>query len=91
VTALPRFAPSSWNCTLATPMLLDALAVTTTVADTVAPFAGEVIETVGGGVVWLFTVTVIPALVVLLPAVSLAIAVRAWAPLLVFVVSHENV
>jgi hypothetical protein len=75
VTALPRFAPSSWNCTLATPMLLDALAVTTTVADTVAPFAGEVIETVGGVEVELLILTCTPALVAVFPEVSAATAV----------------
>jgi hypothetical protein len=70
-------------------MLLEALAVTETVAETVVPFAGEVIETVGGGVPWLLTVTVKAALVVLVPAVSLAIARSVCDPLELFVVSQE--
>lgn len=45
---LPAFAPSNWNCTLATPTLSEAFAVTLTVPETVLPAAGEVIETVGG-------------------------------------------
>jgi hypothetical protein len=52
-----------------------AFAVTETVPFTVAPFAGAVIETVGGVVsVVLLTVTVTLALVVLFPAASLATA-----------------
>jgi len=47
--------------------------------------------TVPGGGEELDTTAVTPALVVLVPAVSLAMAVRVWVPLLVFVVSHENV
>jgi len=47
VTALPALAPSTWNCTLAIGALPDALALTVTVPDTVAPLAGAVIETVG--------------------------------------------
>src|SRR5689334_8527252 len=39
--------PSRRNSTLVTPTLSLALAVTLTVADTVAPFAGAVIEAVG--------------------------------------------
>ena len=41
-------APSSRNCTPATPTLSAALAVTVTDPDTVAPAAGPVIDTVGG-------------------------------------------
>jgi len=47
VTTLPTFAPSSWNCTPVTPTLSLAVAVTLMVPDTVAPLAGEVMETVG--------------------------------------------
>jgi len=76
VSKLPRLAPSTWNCTLATPTLSLAFAVTETVPFTVAPFAGAVIDTAGGVVsgLLLLTVTVTVALVVLLPAASFAIA-----------------
>src|SRR4051812_23548204 len=47
VSALPRSLPSSLNCTLATPRLSLALAVTLIVPETVAAFAGAVSETVG--------------------------------------------
>ncbi len=48
VTAAPRFALSSVNCTLVTPTLSLAVAETVTVLETVAPEAGMVTETVGG-------------------------------------------
>src|SRR5438105_14844168 len=48
VTSAPRLAPSSLNWTPTTPTLSEALAETVTVPTTVAPAAGEVIETVGG-------------------------------------------
>jgi hypothetical protein len=78
VSRLPMLAPSSWNCTLATATLSVAFAETVTVLETVAPFAGAVIETVGGVVsfVVLLTATLTPALVALLPDVSVATAVR---------------
>src|SRR3979490_3367096 len=47
VTSAPRLAPSSLNCTPATPTLSEALAVTLSLPDTVAPAAGDVIETEG--------------------------------------------
>ena len=47
VSSVPRFAPSSLNCTPATPTLSVALAETVTVPDT-APTPGEVIATAGG-------------------------------------------
>ena len=47
VSSLPRFAPSSLNCTPTTPTLSLAVAVTETVAETVAPFVGAVRDTVG--------------------------------------------
>jgi hypothetical protein len=70
-------APSSWNCTLATLTLSDALAVTLTVPLTVFPLAGALIETVGGVVsgTVLSTFTETAALVVELPAPSVATAV----------------
>jgi hypothetical protein len=47
VTGAPVFALSTLNCTLATPTLSVALAVTVTVPEIVALAAGEVMETVG--------------------------------------------
>jgi hypothetical protein len=92
VSRAPRLAPSNWNCTLATPTLSLAFAVTEIVPLTVAPFAGALIDTVGGvvSVVLLLTVTVTVALVVLLPAASLAIARSVCEPLLDVVVFHET-
>jgi hypothetical protein len=87
VTGLPTLAPSSWNCTLATPTLLVAFAATVAVPDTVAPFAGAVIDTTGGATA-LLTVTVLPALVVLIPAVSFAMAFKVCEPLELFAVSQ---
>src|SRR5439155_9063908 len=49
VSSVPRLAPSSLNCTPATPTLSVALAETVTdEPDTVALFAGALKETVGG-------------------------------------------
>src|SRR2546422_5984429 len=48
VTSAPRSAPSSLNCTPATPTLSEALAVAVTVPATADPEAGAVIETIGG-------------------------------------------
>jgi hypothetical protein len=71
-------------------MLLEALAVTVTVPDTVAPEAGDVIDTVGGGVLFaLFTVTVIVALIPVWPALSWAAARSVCDPLLALVLSQE--
>ena len=50
VSAEPRFAPSSWNCTFAIPDASDASADTVTaLPDTVPPTAGAVSVTVGAG------------------------------------------
>jgi hypothetical protein len=59
-----------------------AVAVTATVPETVAPAAGEVIDTVGGVVsfVVLLTVTVRLGLVVEFPAASVATALIVWLP-----------
>ncbi len=54
-----------------------AWAVTLMVPVTVAPAAGEVMETVGGA---LATVTVMAAEVVLWPCVSVASAASVWLP-----------
>jgi hypothetical protein len=48
VIAVPVFALSTLNCTLATATSSVALAATVTVPEIVAFAAGEVIETVGG-------------------------------------------
>jgi hypothetical protein len=48
LSSAPAFAPSIWNCTLATPTSSAAFALTVTVFDTVAPFPGAVRDTVGG-------------------------------------------
>jgi hypothetical protein len=68
-------------------MLLVALAVTVPVPDTVAPFAGAVINTTGAATA-LFTVIVSAALVVLVPAVSFATAFSVCEPLELFAVSQ---
>src|ERR1051325_6564857 len=47
VASVDWSAPSSQNSTFDTPTLSLALALTLTVAETVAPFAGAVMETVG--------------------------------------------
>jgi hypothetical protein len=83
------------NATPATPTLSEAVAVTVIVADTVAPLAGEVMETVGSVVsppeVVLDTVTVTPAEVAVLPAASRARAVRTRVPFATWVVFHSIV
>src|SRR5882672_8530889 len=63
-SSLPAFAPSTRNCTPATPVSSAAVAVRLTAPMTVAPPAGAVNETVGGvtsegGAV--FTLTVVRA------------------------------
>ena len=90
VSSTPRLAPSSRNCTPATPMLSAAVAVTVIVPVTV-PAAGAVIDTVGGVVsaTGLLTVTETLVEVVLLPAASRALAVRTCVPLVTVVVFQE--
>ena len=88
VTAAPVLFPSSLNCTLV--LFADTLVVTVTVPETIAPEAGAVMEIVGGvGGAALFTVTESVALVVVLPAASLAMARRVWEPLAAVVVFQE--
>ncbi|PYQ38251.1 MAG: hypothetical protein DMF77_24595 [Acidobacteria bacterium] len=48
VSSDPAFAPSTRNCTPATPTLSEALAETVITPETVAPADGAVIVTVGG-------------------------------------------
>jgi hypothetical protein len=75
VTGAPRLAPSIRSCTLATPMLSLAAAVTlTAVPETVALLAGAVTLTVGGVVSAFITVTPTAADVVWFPAASRATA-----------------
>jgi hypothetical protein len=96
VSSAPRLAPSSRNCTPATPTLSAALAVTGTVPDIVSPSRGDVILTVGGVVSGggggaLATVTVTGAETGLrLPAASRATAVTVCDPLLAEVVFQET-
>ena len=90
VTAPPWLMLSSLNCTplILNPLTAAAVAVTTTwLPDTVAPFAGTVIETLG------LLLTVIPtaAELLLVLLVSVAIAVTVCDPLLSFVVSSTSV
>jgi hypothetical protein len=68
-------------------MLLMAFAATVVVPDTVAPFAGAVIETAGGATA-LLTITMSPAPVVLTPAVFFAMAFSVCEPLELFAVSQ---
>ena len=59
VSSGPRLPPSSLNWTPTTPILSEALAVMETdEPETVAPFVGEVMDTVGGVVSKLETETV---------------------------------
>jgi hypothetical protein len=60
-----------------------------TVPETVAPLAGEVIDTVSGVVLVLFTVMDTAVLVVLFPAVSVAMAVRLCLPFAKVVVFND--
>jgi hypothetical protein len=82
--------PSTWNCTLPTATLSDAVAESVIVPETVAPETGEVIETVGGVVSdVLFTVMDTAVLVVLFPEVSAATAVRLCLPFARVVVFND--
>src|SRR2546428_11098575 len=68
-----------------------AVAVFVPSPDTVAPFAGAVIDAEGAVVSGLFaTVTVAPAEVVRLPAASRAVAERVWLPFATVAVFHET-
>jgi hypothetical protein len=79
VSSAPMLAPSTRNCTPASPRSSAAVAVTCTSPVTVAPSAGAVIETVGGTP--LSTLTATCADVVAFPAASRATAVSWWVPL----------
>src|SRR6266705_317473 len=88
VSSAPSAAPSNRNCTPATPTLSEASALTLIVPDTVAPFAGAVIDTVGG-VVSLNTVTATLA-EARLPAASRAVAASVCEPFATLVVSRAT-
>ena len=64
----PTFAPSHWNCTLATPTLSDAVQRTVTVPETVAPLAGDVIEAVGAVVSAVLVVVLDPLVTMVMVA-----------------------
>src|SRR5689334_4025799 len=90
-SSAPSATPSRRNCTPATPALSLALALTVTTPDTL-PAEGAVITTVGDSVSGiLFTVTITLVEVVILPAASLALAIKVWLPLAIKVVFHETV
>ena len=50
MSSAPNGAPSIRNCTPVTPALSDALALTVTFPETVAPASGAVMVTAGGAV-----------------------------------------
>ncbi len=83
VSAEPTLLPSTRNCTLCTPTLSDAVAVTDTVSDTSAPAAGAVTDTFGSE---LSTVTVTFVEVPVFPAASRATALSVWEPFVSVVV-----
>ena len=90
ITAGPTLVPSTLNCT---PVVFAALAVTIIVPETVAPEAGEVMETVGGAGgagLALLTLMETPALVAVCPAEVLALAASEWLALERVAVLSEN-
>src|SRR5262245_2734709 len=87
VLSLPRERPSTWYCTPTTPTLSEVDADTMTLEPkTVEPAVGVMIETVGGVVSGLLTVTLTLPAVVRFPAASRATAVSVCDPLVVNVV-----
>ena len=80
MSSAPATAPSMKNWTPATPTSSVALAVMSTVPFTVAPFAGDVIDT-DGALMSLATLTDTVADVVTCPALSRATAATACGPL----------
>ena len=87
--SVPMDVPSTLKATEATPALAEAFACIVTEPETVEPFEGLVIATVGGdvtgGVVVLFTVTVTLALAVL-PVESVTTALTVCEPFVAVVV-----
>jgi hypothetical protein len=78
-TAAPELLPSTWNCTLM--VFADTFVATVIAPETVAPEAGDVIETVGGAVTAFLTVIETAALVAVCPSALLATAVNEWVAL----------
>ncbi len=89
VSSAPMLAPLTLNWTPTTPTLSAALAVTLIVPETVAPFAGELMLTVGG-ILSLATVTVMESEMNCRPSTSRATAVRVCVPLAALVVFQET-
>ena len=88
VTAAPVLLPSTMNCTLV--VFADTFVEMEMVPETVAPEAGEVMETVGGtGGAVLLTLTLTAALVAVWPLALLARAVSEWLPFESVVVLSE--
>ena len=79
VTAAPELLPSTLNCTLV--VFAETLVATLMAPETVAPEAGDVMDTVGGVVVVFLTVIDTAALVAVCAAALLATAVSEWVPL----------
>jgi len=78
VTAAPELLPSTLNCTLM--VFADTLVATLMAPETVAPEAGDVMDTVGGAVTVFLTVIDTAALVAVCAAALLATAVSEWVP-----------
>lgn len=76
VTAAPELLPSTLNCTLM--VFADTLVATLMAPETVAPEAGDVMDTVGGAVAVFLMVVETAALVAVCPAALLATAVSKW-------------
>ncbi len=87
MSAAPTLLPSTRNCTLCTPTLSDAVAVSVVVPATSEPAAGALRDTVGAV---LSTVTLTLAEVLVLPAASRATALIVWLPVDSVVVSRET-
>ena len=68
--SVPTRVPSAQNSTLVTPTLSEAVAASGTLPETVAPSAGEVIETVGAVVSGGAGTVTVTLEVVVLPAAS---------------------
>src|SRR2546423_799237 len=89
LTVVPRFTPSSWNCTETGIAEEETVAVTVVEPAMVAPAVGVVIETVGAGGPALAEVTVTPGDVPCWPTESVAMAVSTCEPFPAVVLFHE--
>src|SRR5206468_1108611 len=81
VSSPPRLAPSTWNCTPATPTLPEAVALTVTVPDTDTPDPGALMLTAGGVVSAFDTEALTADEVVRCPAARPAAPARVREPL----------